>query len=96
MTKLSLSGDSLRTWHVRTDESATCSIATMNMNDLIPSNVKYDWDQETTVTLTECEWLDIKCFLINARESETNELLIRKNRELRSKIDNQLRHGIAQ
>ncbi len=68
----------------------------MNMNDLIPSNVKYDWDQETTVTLTECEWLDIKCFLINARESETNELLIRKNRELRSKIDNQLRHGIAQ
>jgi hypothetical protein len=66
------------------------------MNDLIPSNVKYDWDQETTVTLTECEWLDIKCFLINARESETNELLIRKNRELRSKIDNQLRHGIAQ
>jgi hypothetical protein len=66
------------------------------MNDLIPSNVKYDWDQITTVSLTESEWLDIKCFLINARESETNELLIRKNRELRSKIDNQLRHGIAQ
>ena len=75
---------------------ANCSITTMNMNDLIPSNVKYDWDQITTVSLTESEWLDIKCFLINARESETNELLIRRNRELRSKIDNQLRHGIAQ
>ena len=66
------------------------------MNDLIPSNVKYDWEQMTTVSLTESEWLDVKCYLCNARESETDELLIRRNRELRSKIDSQLRHGIAQ
>lgn len=66
------------------------------MNDLIPPNVKYDWDQETSVTLTESEWLDVKCYLCNARESETDQLLIKKNRELRTKIDNQLRHGIAQ
>ena len=60
----------------------------------MPESV-YDWDQETTVTLTEGEWLDIKCFLINARESETNQLLIRRNRELREKLNNQLRQGIA-
>ena len=67
-----------------------CSITTKTM----PESV-YDWDQETTVTLTEGEWLDIKCFLINARESETNQLLIRRNRELREKLNNQLRQGTA-
>ena len=75
---------------------ATCSITTVNMNDLIQSNVQYDWDQETTVTLTESEWLDVKCYLCFARDGETDEFLIRSNRELRHKIDNQLRHGIAQ
>jgi len=66
------------------------------MNGLIPSNVKYDWDQLTTVTLTESEWLDVKCFLVNAREHEKNELLIELNRTIRCKIDNQLKHGVAQ
>lgn len=66
------------------------------MNDPIPSNVKYDWDQLTTVTLTESEWLDVKFYLCNAREHLTHGLLIEKNREIRTKIDNQLRHGIAQ
>ena len=66
------------------------------MNDPIPSNVKYDWDQLTTVTLTESEWLDVKCYLCNAREHETHELLIENNRKIRTKIDTQLRHGIAQ
>jgi hypothetical protein len=66
------------------------------MNDPIPSNVEYDWDQLTTVTLTESEWLDVKCYLCNARQHETDPLLNRNNRILRSKINIQLRHGIAQ
>ena len=68
----------------------------MNMNDLIKPNIKYDWDQLTTVTLTESEWLEVKCLLINAREHETNQLLIQRNRRIRCKIDSQLNHGAAQ
>ena len=68
----------------------------MNMNDLISSGVKYDWEQLTSVSLTENEWLAVKCFLLNARQHETNELLIKENMNIRSKIDDQLRHGVAQ
>jgi hypothetical protein len=66
------------------------------MNDLIPSDVKYDWDQITSVSLTENEWLSVKCYLLTARQHEEDELLIKDNRNIRTKIDNQLRHGIAQ
>jgi len=67
-----------------------------HMSDLIKPNITYDWDQLTTVTLTESEWLDVKCFLVNAREHETDKLLIEHNRNLRCKIDSQLKHGVAQ
>jgi hypothetical protein len=68
----------------------------MNMSDLIPSDVKYNWEQITSVSLTENEWLAVKCYLLDARQHETNELLIKENMSIRSKIDDQLRHGVAQ
>ena len=40
-TKLSLSGDSLRTWHVRTDESASCPITTKTMSSIRTQGERY-------------------------------------------------------
>ena len=65
------------------------------MSTLIQPDLNYDWDQSTSVSLSESDWLQVKCMLIDSIRHETNDLLRSNGLKLRALIDNQLKHGLS-
>ena len=84
-------------WHSLTDDPAIVLITTTEqfMSTLIQPNQNYDWEQTTSVSLSESDWLQVKCFIITAVRKEETPILREYGLKLRSLIDNQLKHGLS-
>ncbi len=67
------------------------------MANTIQPDFLVDWETETAITLTESEWLQVKCVLVNAMHKhldDGNHTILALMSGICKKIDAQRKNGI--